>query len=185
MSGEDPGTPDGASPPGEPDFGPSGYLPRRAAARARKIVLRAPLGIQWVIASIVAGVVVVVAGIVFLTTAGDPPAAPFEPVGPVAELGPSERLEDPPALVVTVTGRIRAFVVPEDTELRYCPASRRLESADGGVWSLTGRGYDDRPSLEEYETIVHDGTLYLDPTRTVPAPPPTSDPPPRRRCDER
>ncbi|MTV26636.1 hypothetical protein FTX61_14610 [Nitriliruptoraceae bacterium ZYF776] len=30
-----------------PEFGPSGYLPERASKRARKIVLRAPLGLQW------------------------------------------------------------------------------------------------------------------------------------------
>ena len=53
--------------PGDPEYGPGGYLPSKAAGRARKIVLRAPLGIGWIVASVVLAVVIAVVGIVYFT----------------------------------------------------------------------------------------------------------------------
>lgn len=151
-----------------PEFGPSGYLPDRAARRARKIILRAPLGMEWIVASLVAGVVVVAAGVVFLTSSGGPPGEPYVPIGPVAGLPAAGPLEQVDAFVVTTTGRPRAFAeTPAD--LRYCAATRQLEAATG-VWSLTGRGLGGAESLREHPTVVADGVLYVDPTTTVPGP---------------
>jgi hypothetical protein len=165
--------PDGA-PDQRPDFGPSGYLPERAAARARKIVLRAPLGLQWVVASLVAGVVVVVAGVLFLQRASDPPPAPWVEVAEVAALEDAEVVDDLDVLLVTTGGRPRAFAGA--TDVTYCAASNRLEAPGGRVWSLTGRGFGGAPSLAEHPTLVQDGLLYVDPTRTVPGPASTSEP---------
>jgi hypothetical protein len=156
-----------------PDFGPSGYLPERAAKRARKIVLRAPLGLQWVVASLVAGLVVVVAGVLFLQRGADPPPPPWVEVGAVEDLHPAGVAADLDVLLVTGGGRVRAFVGAED--VTYCPASNRLEAADGRVWSLTGRGFAATPSLSEHPTQLHDGRVYVDPTVSVPGPAPTSD----------
>ena len=156
-----------------PQFGPSGYLPERASKRARKIVLRAPMGLHWVIASIVAGLVVVVAGVLFLQRSGDPPPAPWTPVGEVEALDASQPLDDLDAVLVAAGGRVRAFAGAAD--VAYCPASNRLE--DGAqVWNLTGRGLGGTPSLAEHPTVVHDGTVYVDPTRTVAGPAPSTDP---------
>ncbi len=156
-----------------PAFGPSGYLPERAAKRARKIVLRAPLGLQWVIASLVAGLVVVVAGVLFLQRGAEPPPAPWVQVGAVEDLHPAHLDPGLEVLVVTGGGRVRAFVHADD--VAYCPASNRLEAADGRVWSLTGRGFAGVPSLEEHPTQLHDGEVYVDPTVSVPGPAPTTD----------
>jgi hypothetical protein len=155
-----------------PDFGPSGYLPDRAATRARKIVLRAPLGLQWIVASLVAGVVVVVAGVLLLT-GDDAPGDPWVEVGPAEALGTVTRPAELDVLLVG-GGRIRAFV--DDRDLAYCEASRRLESPDGEVWSLTGRGLGGAESLSEHPTVVRGGTLYVDPTRTTSAPTPSDEP---------
>lgn len=156
------------------EFGPGGYLPERAAKRARKIVLRAPLGMQWVIASVVAGLVVVVAGVLLLTRGGAPDP-PFVAVAEVADVaGEVVRDETTGAVLVGLSGRVRAFAT--DEELDYCPASRRLESPDGGVWSLTGRSLSDRPSLAEHPTLSADGVLYVDPTVTTQPPPPAAEP---------
>lgn len=164
-----------ASGDADPEFGPSGYLPERAAKRARKIVLRAPLGLQWVIASLLAGVVVLVAGVVFLQTRDSAPPEPFVAVGDVQELPATRYDPDLDALIVTVTGRVRAFAGAQDVD--HCAANNRLEAADGtGIWSLTGRGLDGTPSLDEHPTLVTGGVLYVDPTRTVPAPPPDDEP---------
>lgn len=157
-----------------PEFGPSGYLPKRASTRARKIVLRAPLGLQWVIASLVAGVIVVVAGVLLLRQGGSPPPPPWIALGEVEALAASHVDKELELLVVGAGGRIRAF--EDATDVAYCPASNRLEAADGRVWSLTGRGLDGAASLDEHPTLVHGGVAYVDPTRTVPGPAPSDDP---------
>lgn len=155
-----------------PEFGPSGYLPDRAAKRARKIVLRAPLGLQWVVASVLAGVVVLVAGILFLLRSGDPPPPPWQDLGAVEQVGEAREVAELDLLLVGAGGRIRAFA--EAQGVSYCAASNRLES-DTGVWALTGRGLGGTDSLSEHLTLVQDGRVYVDPTRTVPGPPPSSE----------
>jgi hypothetical protein len=157
----------------QPEFGPSGYLPERAAKRARKIVLRAPLGLQWVVASLVAGLVVVVAGVLFLQRGAEPPPAPWVAAGAIEELHPARFDPSLGVLLVTGGGRVRALVAAD--EVAYCAASNRLEAADGRVWSLTGRGFAGTASLEEHPTQLHDGQVYVDPTVSVPGPAPTAD----------
>jgi hypothetical protein len=146
-----------------PDFGPGGYLPERAARRARKIVLRAPLGLQWVVASLVAGAVLLVAGLLFLGQGAAGPQAPWTALGPLEGL--EHAAVDPVTdlLVVTVGGRLRAFEAPEG--VLYCAMSNRLEHPDGRVWALTGRGYAGTPSLVPVPTLTVSGEAYLDATR--------------------
>ncbi len=157
-----------------PEFGPGGYLPERASKRARKIVLRSPLGLQWVIASLAAGAVVVVAAAIFLVRAGDAPGEPFVEIGPVEALSPDSYLYEFEALVVTAAGRVRTYAVDPDDVPVYCPESRRLESADGRVWAPTGRALDGGDSLAQHPTVVVDGVVYLDPT-SLEAPLPAED----------
>lgn len=153
--------PDGAS-DDAPGFGPSGYLPDRAARRARKIVLRAPLGLQWVVASLIAGVVVLVAGVVLLGRGGDAPGAPWVSLGAVEMLPPSGTDGPTGLLVINVAGRVRAFDAPAG--VTYCPASNRLEHPDGRIWALTGRGFAGTPSLVPYPTLTVSGIAHVDPT---------------------
>jgi hypothetical protein len=162
-------------PPDErPDFGPSGYLPERASKRARKIVLRAPLGLQWPIAAAVAGLAVIVAGVLFLRSTDAPPPEPWVAVGEVADIGAAQTIDDLDVLLVGAGGRLRAFA--EAGQVGYCEASNRLETADGRVWNLTGRGLGGTGSLAEHPSVVQDGTAYLDPSRTVPGPDPSDEP---------
>lgn len=163
-----------APPPEErPEFGPSGYLPERASRRARKIVLRAPLGLQWVVGSVLAGVAVLIAGVLFLQRAGAAPTTPWTPVAQVAAVAPSLEVVEDGVLLVAAGGRLRAFL--DATEVTYCASSNRLEASDGRVWQLTGRGTGGTASLREHPVLVHDGTAYLDLTRTLPGPEPTAD----------
>lgn len=170
----DPHDDTGHAPDERPDFGPSGYLPDRAAKRARKIVLRAPLGLQWIVGAVVAGAIVVVAGVLFLQSRDAPPPEPWVAVAPTGDLEASGFHPDLDALIVTVGGRPRAFTGA--VEISYCAASHRLESPDGGIWALTGRGLDGTPSLQEHPTLVSGGVLYVDPSRTLPAPEPFTEP---------
>jgi hypothetical protein len=82
-----------------PDIGPSGYLPPRAAKRARKIMLREPLGLQWAVAAMIAGVLVLVAGGILVTVF----AAPDQPVSWCAESG---HLESADGAVWEPSGRL-------------------------------------------------------------------------------
>lgn len=155
----------------KPDFGPSGYLPERASKRARKIVLRAPLGLQWVIGSIVAGVVVVLAGVLWLSTSSQAPGEPFVAYAPVDELPVARIVDDPTGttLIVTAGGRVRAFDVTDLAVVpMYCEPSNRIET-DDRAWSLTGRGLG-VPSLDEHPAVVFDGVLYVDFTSLVEGP---------------
>jgi len=145
----------------EPGFGPRGYLPDRAARRARKIVLRAPLGLQWVVAALVAGAILVVAGLLVLGRAGSPPGPPWQPLGPVDELPATASAPGTDVLVVHVGGRVRAFEAPQGVV--YCAPSNRLEHPDGRVWVLTGRGFAGTDSLRPVATLTVSGIAYLDP----------------------
>src|SRR4029453_14758811 len=57
--------------PGRDPGGRVAYLPPRAA-RARKLILRSQLGRGWIVASALFGVVILAAGVLFLTRAGHP-----------------------------------------------------------------------------------------------------------------
>lgn len=177
----------------QPDYGPSGYLPPRAAQRARKVVLRAPLGLAWVAGAAVTGVVVLVAGGLLLARLG-PPSEPFVPVAEVAEVDPhglavlpvdggrgahgSDAGRGPDSdlhvLVLRGAGGVTAFRAPGGS-VRWCAGSGRLEAPGGRVWEPDGRlvGGDGR-SLARLPARVHDGVVYVDVTapgsRRPPAP---------------
>jgi hypothetical protein len=154
-----------------PEFGPRGYLPERAAQRARKIVLRAPLGIQWVVASLLTGAVIVVAAAVFLTRAGDAPGDPFVAVGPVEAVEDARYDSDLEVLLVGAVGRIRAFAVDASDLPVFCVASRQIESPSGRVWHPTGRALDGGDPLVEHPVVVFEGVVHVDPTSTLPPQP--------------
>lgn len=163
-----------------PDFGPGGYLPERASKRARKIVLRAPMGLQWVIGALVVGVVVAVAG--WFALRDTTPAAPYEPIpATVVEAAGGVALWDPAgspadALVVTVGNRSRVFAWGADELPVLCDESGLLEAADGRAWRVTGRGLGGVPSLAEHPVAIHDGTVHADPSTTLDSLTPDPDP---------
>lgn len=160
---------DAPPPTPDPEFGPSGYLPGRAAKRARKIVLRAPLGLQWIVASVVFGATVLVAGLLFLRSSG-PPGEPYVATVALADVvADVEALPEVEGTLVLAGGKVTVLATTKD--LTYCAEARRLLGVDGGVWGVDGRGYG-VPSLRRYATTVHDGVVYVDPTTRLAAPPP-------------
>ncbi|HVL99055.1 MAG TPA: hypothetical protein VM324_07170 [Egibacteraceae bacterium] len=158
------------------DFGPRGYLPRRAAQRARKIVLREQMGLGWPLAAVAAAVLVAVVGAVFLLTRATPPAPPFVPVAPIDAVDPAGATAFDVAgapfdvLVVRIGGGLRTFAAPEEPVV-YCTASRRLESPER-VWNLRGRLVGgEGESLRVLTALLHEGVVYVDPSPAA-APPP-------------
>lgn len=163
----------------EPEFGPGGYLPPRAARRARKIVLRERMGLQWPIAAAVAAVVVALGGGVFLLRGAGPPGEPFVPVTRLTALAPgateAAAADGTEVLLVRAAGGVHAFVAPDGVGPRFCESSGRLE-ADGRVWTLEGRlvgGDTDAGSLARVPVTVFDGAVFVDPTAPKPAPEPS------------
>jgi hypothetical protein len=151
----------------DPDYGPGGYLPERAAKRARKIVLREPLGKGWIVASLVGAVTLAVIGVVYVLTQTGPPGPPFEDVGAIDGFDPRGATvvdaADRDVLVVRGAGGVQVFEAPGATVV-WCRESRRLESADGRVWDASGRlRGGDGESLRPLPAEAHDGVLYVDP----------------------
>ena len=138
-----------------------------------ELVLRAPLGLQWVLGALVAGAAVLVAGALLLGRGDEPPDPPWVAVGPVADLPAAAPHPATELLLVAVGGRLRAFEAPDGTV--YCPGTNRLEHPDGRVWAVTGRGHAGVPSLRSAPTLGVAGVGYVDPTVRLPAPDPLPD----------
>ncbi|MGH8909914.1 MAG: hypothetical protein ACRD0K_26315, partial [Egibacteraceae bacterium] len=157
--------------------GPGGYLPPRASQRARKIVLRARMGLGWPLAALAAAAVIAVAVALLLRAWSSPPPPPWVAAGPLqsVEAGATAVLPAPGlprgALIVRAAGDVRAFTAPP-VEAAYCARSGHLESAGGAVWGLDGRelGPPGLGSLERLPVRVFDGTLYVNPTQPEAAP---------------
>ena len=172
--------PGGVSEPSDapPAFGPRGYLPERAAKRARKIVLREQMGVGWPLAAVAAAVLVAVVGVTYLARSG-PPEEPFRTAGPLARVAAGsagvvavDGAGD--VLVVRAGGRVRTFA-PPDARVRWCEDSSRLEAADGRVWTLDGILVGgDGAGLRAVPSTVYGDTVYADltsPGRGLPADP--------------
>ena len=158
--------------PGRDPGGRVAYLPPRAA-RARKLILRSQLGRGWIVASALFGVVILAAGVLFLTRAGHPgppwvrvAAVPDLPAGTVAEAaGPSGQV-----VVVDRRDGLRAFLGPPGP----CPVAAAgggfARPCTGQRWDAAGTptaggagGQPAPPPLRRVPTALAGGALYVDP----------------------
>jgi len=150
--------------PEHPDFGPRGYLPERAAKRARKILLREQMGLQWPIAALLAALLVLVVGGLYLWTRTTPPGAPFVAAGAIEAVDPrgvaTITVGELEVLVVRVGGGVRVLT-GDVAGVTTCPRSRRLSDPDGTVYALTGRALGAGSSLQPVPSTVFDGVLYV------------------------
>jgi hypothetical protein len=151
--------------PARPARDPGGrvaYLPPRAA-RARKLILRSQLGRGWIVASALFGIVILVAGALFLARAGRP-GPPWVRVAAVASLpaGAVTEVTGPDALVVVVDrrgGELRAFLAPTGP----CPV--RAAAGGGFARPCTGRRWD---AAGSQVTTADGGRAAPAPLRRVP-----------------
>jgi hypothetical protein len=162
--------------PGRDPGGRVAYLPPRAA-RARKLILRSQLGLGWIVASALFGLVILVAGVLFLTR-GSHPGPPWARVAPLSSLpvGAVTEVAGPAGAtgrVVVVDrrgGEPRAFLAPAGP----CPvaaagggfarpcAGQRWD-ADGAPTSGRGAGEEAPPPLRRVPARFAGGDLYVDP----------------------
>ncbi|HEX2374924.1 MAG TPA: hypothetical protein VHO93_13170 [Actinomycetota bacterium] len=159
--------------PGRDPGGRVAYLPPRAA-RARKLILRSQLGRGWIVASALFGVVILVAGGLFLARAGRP-GPPWVRVAPVSALpaGAVTEVAGPAGQVVVVDrrdGGLRALLAPPGA----CPVqgagSGFARPCAGHRWDAAGApssqlrdGQEAPPPLRQVPAAVAGGDLYIDP----------------------
>ncbi|WP_370327438.1 hypothetical protein [Euzebya sp.] len=171
-----PPSPSAPPPADDAEFGPGGYLPQRAAQRARKIVLREQMGVHWPIAAVVAGVLTLAITVPLVLSSTGAPDPPFVDAGPLAAIDPAGDglvdVDGTEVLVVRGGGVLRAFADPPDGA-RWCPTSRRVEAPDGRVWTAQGRLIaGDGESLQPAAVTAYEGALYIDPAGGSDALPP-------------
>ena len=165
----------------EPGYGPGGYLPERAARRARKIVLRERMGLGWPLAALGTAVGLIASAVAFVVLRSGGPGPPFEEVAALAGIDPrGGAVVDTSAgaaFVLRAGGRVRAFALPVGAvTATWCAASSRIEDPDGRVWTAEGVLVGgEGASLAPLPARVHEATVYVDPT--TPAHPPA----PRQR----
>ena len=167
--------PDRDPPPPRPGRDPGGklaYLPPRAA-KARKLILRSQLGRGWIVASALFGLVILVAGFLFLARQGRP-GPPWARVAAVSALPAGAVTETPgpagPVVVVDRRGGLRAFLAPPGA----CPirgaGSGFARPCAGQRWDAGGSpaselrdGQEAPPPLRRVPAAVAGGDLYVDP----------------------
>jgi hypothetical protein len=166
-------TPD---PPPRPARDPGGrvaYLPPRAA-RARKLILRSQLGRGWILASALFGLVILAAGVLFLTRDGHP-GPPWVRVAPLAALpaGAVTQVAGPDGQVVVVDrrgGEVRAFLAPAGPcPVQAAPGGGFARPCAGARWDAAGAPAPDPgdprapPPLRRVPVAFAAGDLYVNP----------------------
>jgi hypothetical protein len=166
--------------PGRDPGGRVAYLPPRAA-RARKLILRSQLGRGWIVASALFGLVILVAGVLFLTRERHP-GPPWARVAPLSSLpaGAVTEVTGPAGAggqVVVVDrrgGELRAFQAPPGR----CPvvaagggfarpcAGQRWDAAGAPAGERRG-GQEAPPPLHRVPALFAGGQLYVDPDRAA------------------
>ena len=167
--------PDRDPPPPRPGRDPGGklaYLPPRAA-KARKLILRSQLGRGWIVASALFGLVILVAGFLFLARQGRP-GPPWTRVAAVSALPAGAVTEtagpDGQVVVVERRGGRRAILAPP----RACPVrgagSGFARPCAGQRWDAGGSpaselrdGQEAPPPLRQVPAATAAGDLYVDP----------------------
>ena len=130
----------------------------------------------WVVASVLAGLLLLATGALYLWWQSGPPGAPYVAVAALDELpaGHAVRttVDGTDVLLVRAGGRLRALGAPPEA-VEFCAASGHLESADGGVWALDGQRLDAAAgSLARFDALAHQGTVYVDASAPEPPVPP-------------
>jgi nitrite reductase/ring-hydroxylating ferredoxin subunit len=149
------------------------YLPPRAA-RARKLILRSQLGRGWIVASALFGLVILVAGVLFLTRDGHP-GPPWVRVAALSSLpaGTVTEVAGPAGQVVVVDrrgGELRAFLAPPGSCPVRVAGSGFARPCDGQRWDAEGGpaselrdGQEAPPPLRRVAAAFAGGDLYVNP----------------------
>lgn len=161
----DPIVPVGGGVPVDPETGERyGYLPRRAASR--KLIIRANLGLGWLLGAAAAALVIAVVAVAYVASRPDTPGGRYVDAGPLSAYpeGAVAPLQGVDGWLDRRDG-LRAVVGAS----AYCPADGGWVLPDGGRTDRSARG------LSLLPVRAAGGRVYVDPTapRLVPGVPPS------------
>jgi len=155
--------------PNDPTRERVAYLPPKAG-KARKLILRSQLGLPWMLAAILFGLLILVAGTLFLVKGGRP-GAPWQRVAPVTRFADGAVTQTPlrSGEVVVVDrrgGTLRAFLAPSGP----CPVvgtrSGFARACAQQAWDQSGEpvsGQGMPAPLRPLPATVAKGDLYVNP----------------------
>jgi hypothetical protein len=158
----DPIVPVGGGVPVDPETGERyGYLPRKAANR--KLIIRAQLGLPWVLAALGAAALLAVAAVAFVLSRPSTPGAPYRDEGPLSAY-PEQAVKPLPGADGWLDRRTGLAAVAG--AVAFCPA-------DGGWVGEDGRRYDEEGRSENgtgltlWAVRAASGHVYVDRTTTT------------------
>jgi len=141
---------------------------------------RGRLGLGWVVAPLIVGVLLVTA-VWFLLVGSSPPEGTFEPVGPAASFveGRARAVGLPGVFVGRTGGQLFAVLQEDGCTLTVC--GTRYVDCRGAVYGIDGGAVWGGPGgLDLLPLEVYKDTVYVDPAHPIrrsPAPAPTGPPP--------
>jgi len=137
---------------------------------------RGRLGLSWVIASLVLGVLLLAAG-AYALLGPRPPGGSFVSVGPAASFreGDARAVDVPGAFVGRVDGRLVAVVQQDGCALSVRDGSYR--DCRGAMYDLRGKGAAGCGALDLLVVREYRGTVYVDPDHPVDQSPAPADSP--------
>ena len=161
----DPIVPVGGGVPVDPETGERyGYLPRKAAQR--KLVIRAQLGMGWVIGALVAAALLAVAAVAFWLSRPNVPGKPYQDAGRLSDY-PEQAVKPLPGKDGWVDRRTGLTVVAG--ALSFCPDDGGWVGTDGRRYDADGRA-DDGRGLTLWAGKAANGRVYVDRTTSTTVP---------------
>ncbi|HVF18773.1 MAG TPA: hypothetical protein VNA14_00835 [Mycobacteriales bacterium] len=136
-----------------------GYLPRRAARR--KLLIRAQLGLPWMVAALGFAAMILVAGTAYLLLRPSRPPSPFVDQGPISRYadGTVTALPDGSGWVDR-----RAGLTAVGEAVSYCPADGGWVGDGGTRFDSDGARAGGGPGLLRVPVRAAGGRVYVDPT---------------------
>jgi hypothetical protein len=161
-------------PPRRPRFRPPGVKPWTKIGPWGPF--RGRLGLQWVVAPLVVGVVLLAFAWILLFRGGGPRGS-YHPVGKADTFveGTARPVDLPGVFVGRVGGRLFAVLQEDGCSLSFCGG--HYVDCRGAVYSLSGDALGGVGALDVLPLTIYRGTVYVDPDHPVdgsPAPPPSS-----------
>ena len=152
--------PVGGGVPVDPDTGERyGYLPPRAARR--KLLIRAQLGLPWMVSALVFAVAILAAGTAYLLLRPARPPAPFVDQGPISRYadGAVTSLPDGSGWLDR-----RGGLTAIGDDVAFCPADGGWVDPAGARFDADGRRAEGGPGLLRLPVRAADGRVFVDPT---------------------
>lgn len=162
MTDKDPVVPVGGGVPFDPETGERyGYLPRKAASR--KLVIRAQLGLPWVLGALGAAALIAVVAVAFVLSRPDRPKPPYTDEGRLSDY-PEQAVKPLPGKDGWIDRRVGLAAVAGP--LAFCPADGGWVGPDGRRYDADGRS-ENGTGVTLWAVRAASGRVYVDRTTST------------------